>query len=458
MSTTVVDVTNKCTFNPAHGEMITEGQNLNVHCWDGTNGVRIYQEFDISEDVILNGCPAGGNYSNRYSVICANERGNAVGKSDIGETTSPIISANDIPNIKQIQIIVRTGVNVDGLVFKPMLRLASVADASYAPYSNICPITGWTGVNVTRTGKNLFDKTKAVDGAWLNTTTGEVETGHTGYCVTDYIPVKNGISVYIPQSVSVRRWFYDAGKQAKVYLSNSNNQIFTPTEDGYIRVTINTNSIDIDAYQIEFGSTATAYEPYQGDTYAVTIPNDPGTVYGGTLDVVTGELVINWASIASYDGETLPGEWISDRDVYAEGRTPTTGAQVVYELATPITYTLTPVEIQTLIGQNNVWSDAGNVSIPFTYSDKIAVKADKVFGATNGNFAALNSSGNIVDSGHKPSDYVDFNQLEFIDGTNSSASPALTGVTTSASLSNGKIIYYRLAQSATVSSNNALTL
>lgn len=37
-------------------------------------------------------------------------------------------------------------------------------------------------------------------------------------------------------------------------------------------------------------------------------------------------------------------------------------------------------------------------------------KADKVSGATNGNFAALNASGNIVDSGHKHSDYLTSHQ------------------------------------------------
>ena len=36
----------------------------------------------------------------------------------------------------------------------------------------------------------------------------------------------------------------------------------------------------------------------------------------------------------------------------------------------------------------------------------ITGKADKVSGATNGNFAALDSNGNLTDSGHKHSDYL----------------------------------------------------
>ena len=79
--------------------------------------------------------------------------------------------------------------------------------------------------------------------------------------------------------------------------------------------------------------------------------------------MTTGELVVDRAQIASYNGETLPGTWISDRDVYAEGGTPTTGAQVVYELATPITYHLTPTEITALLGTNNIWADTGDSTV-----------------------------------------------------------------------------------------------
>lgn len=37
--------------------------------------------------------------------------------------------------------------------------------------------------------------------------------------------------------------------------------------------------------------------------------------------------------------------------------------QFVYELATPVEVTLTPQQIQTLQGDNAVWSDAGNISV-----------------------------------------------------------------------------------------------
>ena len=76
-------------------------------------------------------------------------------------------------------------------------------------------------------------------------------------------------------------------------------------------------------------------------------------------------LTVDRAQIAHYNGETLPGEWISDRDAYAPGTTPTTRAQVVYELATPITYALTPQEISTFLGTNNIWADTGDTTVTY---------------------------------------------------------------------------------------------
>ena len=127
---------------------------------------------------------------------------------------------------------------------------------------------------------------------------------------------------------------------------------------------------------IESGSTATTYEPYSNicpisgrtgttvstrnedntETASATISFGT-TVYGGQVDFKTGIVTVEWGYIASYNGETLPSEWISDRDVYASGTTPTTGAEVAYKLATPTELTLTPAELQMLKGYNYITGD-----------------------------------------------------------------------------------------------------
>ena len=98
-------------------------------------------------------------------------------------------------------------------------------------------------------------------------------------------------------------------------------------------------------------------------TETISWQTEAGTVYGGTIDFVSGKLIVTDGYIASYNGETLPSTWISDRDVYVEGNSPTTGAEVVYKVASPTEYTLTGMpEVKTLYGTNNVWADCGSIA------------------------------------------------------------------------------------------------
>lgn len=148
-----------------------------------------------------------------------------------------------------------------------------------------------------------------------------------------------------------------------------------------------------DDVMIEQNTQATTYEPYSnicpisghtdvtvtvastsggsGDDYTVSLG---ATYYGGKLGATTGELEVTWENIASYAGETLPGEWLSSLDEYTALGTPTTGAQVVYELATPQTYTLTPTQVKTLLGQNYVSHDGGGtISLVYIKKDSTII-------------------------------------------------------------------------------------
>lgn len=200
--------------------------------------------------------------------------------------------------------------------------------------------------------------------------------------------------------------------------------------------------------QLESGSTATSWTPYSNicpisgrtglsvyvsptqdvadaTTYAVDWTTEAGTVYGGTLDVVTGELVVNKVCVSLnpswywYVSSTQPsgltvvattdfplhvvggeicshykrattlyvvnlalGEFITAatsayfcfkdssggtadefKEYLTAQATAGTPVQVVYELATPLTYQLTPQEIEVLVGKNNVWTSSGPVSV-----------------------------------------------------------------------------------------------
>ena len=95
----------------------------------------------------------------------------------------------------------------------------------------------------------------------------------------------------------------------------------------------------------------------------------PTTIYGGTYNAVSGVLTVTMGHIASYNGETIGEPWLSSLDEYEEGTTPTIGAEVVYTLDTPITYELTPQELEVLVGTNSVWSDKGDVTVDIKYTE-----------------------------------------------------------------------------------------
>ena len=42
-------------------------------------------------------------------------------------------------------------------------------------------------------------------------------------------------------------------------------------------------------------------------------------------------------------------------------KTAMNGVQLVYELATPLTIQLTPTAVKSLLGQNNIWADTGDI-------------------------------------------------------------------------------------------------
>ena len=145
-------------------------------------------------------------------------------------------------------------------------------------------------------------------------------------------------------------------------------------------------------WMLEVGSIATSYAPYtnicpisgflsvvitdvdsESQTATVTVALG-STVYGGTLDLTSGELTITHANIASYNGETIGEPWISSMDEYTEGGTPTTGAQVVYTLATPTTTTLTAAQLALVKGYNQLSCNSGDMEITYKASGLDALK------------------------------------------------------------------------------------
>lgn len=196
--------------------------------------------------------------------------------------------------------------------------------------------------------------------------------------------------------------------------------------------------------QVEIGSEATEFEPYNGETYDISL-STAGTVYGGTLDVVSGELVIDRRLIdliasgyifSLMDAAIYPNNYVyknytiggmleknNSGDItkivcnYLPPRARAATGVGVFQvhdgnanevrlsfpkedrfatwasvqewmrsLADPFvlciplddslktTYNLTPTEVKSLFGINNIWSDAGDVEVEYRADTKLYIK------------------------------------------------------------------------------------
>lgn len=243
---------------------------------------------------------------------------------------------------------------------------------------NVRPFVGRTDVSVTRTGKNLFDKTKYEYARYLNQASGttSVSVGTPKWDVSDYIRVK-GDTVYTssPWGISTRsEWcYYDSNRRFISGVSSVARRQRTPPNAVYLRVDFPHPSLN--SFQLEEGSSATPTQAYEGEVVDIDWADVAGTVYAGTLTVNqdgSAELAA-LPHYASYAGETLVGPWVSSMDVYAEGATPTTGAEVIDLGGAAAVYQLTAEQIRTLAGVNNLWSNAGDVTAAYPADTKLYI-------------------------------------------------------------------------------------
>ena len=216
-------------------------------------------------------------------------------------------------------------------------------------------------------------------------------------------------------------------KSLTITTSNETKYIYAQT---YTYTSSSNNKMTYDLLcsykmQMEF-NTITSYEPYKGNIYSEDWSSEVGTVYGGYVDLAKGELVAThkfviyngqedgWntyyvshqihftrvisdkkikmnSSISNLfpnannivfgdrkeysvfgDHNTLPRIYVNAPYEMPNGVTEwkewlsANPLQVCYELAEPIHYSLTPQQLLTFKGENNIWSDTnGQTEVKF---------------------------------------------------------------------------------------------
>lgn len=189
--------------------------------------------------------------------------------------------------------------------------------------TNVRPISGWDGMEVVRCGKNLFDASAVIrrDGYRLDDNGTEVSTDVSGY--TEGLTRVSPNAVYTfrgnisSASYAGRLYFYDRNKNfisrsESIYYDVSHYTFNTPGNCFYIALQYVVSVVDFSTIQIEKGQL-TVYEPYTASTFSITWTQQ-GTVYGGYVDLVSGEL---WKTYEIVDLGTK--NWTEDSQTDAPG-------------------------------------------------------------------------------------------------------------------------------------------
>ena len=364
----------------------------------------------------------------------------------VGQATSEAFSTVTIPSNAtnswarlQIQT---SGTDVDVTVY-PMICESTETDTTFAPYENIAPISGSTSVEANVVGKNLLDfenvlnswgSTYTKDGdVYTVTTTGQGYGRPYQFSDEDVTVSARAIIKNLEGAVRWRLDFLDKSGNVTATLQEG-----TPVLENFkacktrLNYGVGAGGAQYSDVQIELGSTATDYEPYQGDTYTSNLGR---TVYGGTVDLVSGVLTVdramvdlgsltwykvtgnayaNWSTTGVSDINFVANEanyisscykaysnnaatakedsyiWVNKenririKDLGKESLTAEqfkatlSGQQFVYELATPQTCQLTPQSITTLVGVNNVWGDGDIKMMVAEYFEDNANVLDKM--------------------------------------------------------------------------------
>lgn len=291
--------------------------------------------------------------------------------------------------------------------------------------SNIRPISGWSAVNTVRCGTNIFNGTW-LEGYWDVNTGDFVSSG--SWRATPKYKANVGDSFYVAKdgsefNASGRLLFFSGNAVIDGGYTRSHFTI----PSGYNGFAIYTGTATIDGdFTIAKYTGTPSYEniAYNGNTYTTALGQ---TVYGGKLDMVSGELVIDreCSNLGSftwrYETPTTSfpyGYFYADVTGKANGTTnfitsiypviptlyggadksasgqasgarifiadssytdPTafttavTGQTIVYSLATPITVQLTAQEVTSLLGANNVFADAGSVDVTYCADGKLYI-------------------------------------------------------------------------------------
>ena len=339
----------------------------------------------------------------------------------------------------------------DGLPLKSLVvNIDPVQDTSNGDPSpeNICPISGWTGVNITATNSNLRggidlanDIKERIPSATIDTEEKTVSWRYDASHISVNIPK-------VPFKENTRYTFIvtvqNASKRLnfRIYYTDGSVQALpdlTTTEKETLAIVTTANkTVRTIVKQAQGGKTKLYYDEsgvFEGvltasdfQQFGRTIPiswqTEAGTVYGGKLDVLRGVLRVEMIK-ETFSGDLPSVSWNASKyarlafshtadttkylsnlcneyKISNSGATGTlqlasgvvarawdnrfvdadtmksilndTPIEYCYYLAEPIKIQLTPTEVRSLLGANNIFADTGDTEVEYRADTKLYIE------------------------------------------------------------------------------------
>lgn len=185
-------------------------------------------------------------------------------------------------------------------------------------------LTGFSGITITKKGKNYIDDTLT-----YQQTVNLVLVGQNVAQTSLLTHLKAGTYTVSSSTIKLATMYY---RYSGGYISlgaNTAPRTFTINEDMdvcfYLYTSAGLTPSDINWFLVETGETATAYEPYKAMTYPVSFGST--ITDGAEIDLLSGLMKVN---------------------------------------TTPATYSqLTPIAVRTYKGVNNIYSDVGSTALTY---------------------------------------------------------------------------------------------
>lgn len=159
--------------------------------------------------------------------------------------------------------------------------------------TNIRPFTGWSAVNVTRSGINLWDEQWEVGS--YSASTGEKTDANNRIRCKNPIKVIGGSTIYISSANSNMRiyLYYPNGEYKTTPSALMDTEYTIPDDVGWMTFNMATTygTTYNNDVSINYPSTNTSYTAYNGQTYTTQLKDgqgNPMTCYGGQLVNVNG--------------------------------------------------------------------------------------------------------------------------------------------------------------------------